>query len=183
MESGIACSHCGAMPQTEGERFCGHCGNARPVLGNSSGAEPQGSVVDSAATEARLAELEKQSNSAGSALKIVAIVHFISAVVMYFVYGGDDRSAQAKSTAQLMCGITAGVGVLFLVLNFWSRRNPLPAVASGLVIYATLIVVNAIADPSTLAKGLLLKILILYTLVKGMKAAIQYRAMQQASIA
>ncbi len=183
MESGTACSRCGAMPQAEGERFCGQCGNARAISGNAeAGAAPTG-FDDSAATEARLTELEKQSNNAASALRIVAIVYFISAVVTYFTFGGDGSSAEAKSTAQLMCGLTAGVGVLFLVLNVWSRRNPLPAVASGLVVYATLIVLNALADPATLAKGLLLKIIILYALVRGLKAAIQYRAMQQASIA
>ncbi|MFI5378140.1 MAG: hypothetical protein ACHRHE_02430 [Tepidisphaerales bacterium] len=85
-----------------------------------------------------------------------------------------------------------GVAGVFIVLSIWSRKAPLPAAIVGLVIYATLVilnVVNAISNmsaggPKTGIGGLgigWLDIVIMAVLVQGIQAGIKYRKLQEAS--
>ncbi|MEZ5988254.1 MAG: hypothetical protein R3F30_03875 [Planctomycetota bacterium] len=59
-----------------------------------------------------------------------------------------------------------------LGLYFWARGSPLPAFMTALGLYLAVIVLNAIVEPDSLYKGILIKVLIILALVKGIQAAL-----------
>jgi hypothetical protein len=64
-------------------------------------------------------------------------------------------------------------------LWYWARRAPLPAICCALALFIVVHVVSGVLDPSTIAKGILVKILGVAALFKGMKAALEARAAMQ----
>jgi hypothetical protein len=72
------------------------------------------------------------------------------------------------------------VAVLMGVLWLWARRAPLPAIACALALFLVVHVVSAVLDPTSIPKGILVKLLALAALYKGFKAALAARAAMQA---
>jgi hypothetical protein len=68
-------------------------------------------------------------------------------------------------------GVTAGLGVLFLVFAIWSYKKPAAAFMTALIVFVVAHVVTMIADPSYIYKGIILKVLVVIALVKGYKDA------------
>jgi hypothetical protein len=74
-----------------------------------------------------------------------------------------------------------GVGVIFLALYFWARKQPLPAAIVGLVLFITYVVLLAVLNPATIAQGILMKIIVIAVLVNSIQAGVKYRQLQQGS--
>lgn len=63
------------------------------------------------------------------------------------------------------------IGLFFIGLGFMAKKYPFPALLTGLLLYVGLIILNVILDPSSIASGLIMKIIIIFYLVKGVKSA------------
>ena len=68
-----------------------------------------------------------------------------------------------------------GIAALFYGLYFWARRNPLPAAIVGLTLFVTLHLIDAIADPTQLARGIIMKVIIVAMLVQAIQAGVKYK--------
>ena len=64
------------------------------------------------------------------------------------------------------------LAVVMFVLFLWGRRSPFPALITALCVYLAVIVLNGIVEPSSLFKGVLVKILVIMALSAGIKAAL-----------
>jgi hypothetical protein len=71
------------------------------------------------------------------------------------------------------------LAALMAVLWIWARRSPLPAIACALALFVVVHLVSAVVDPSTILKGIIIKVLALAALGKGLKAAVAARAAMQ----
>ena len=103
----------------------------------------------------------------------------------------DDTDIHAESETRLMVKhmllrglatnlILAGLmGVLWL----WARRAPLPAIGCALALFLVVQVVGGVWDPSSIYKGILIKLVALGALSKGLKAALDARAAMRRPIA
>jgi hypothetical protein len=88
---------------------------------------------------------------------------------------GELRREVLREPNQLLIGnlILAGLmGVLWI----WARRSPLPAIACALALFVVVQVVSGVLDPSTIYKGIIIKVFALAALGKGLKAALAARA-------
>lgn len=63
------------------------------------------------------------------------------------------------------------VGIVFIGLGFLVNKSPYNAILSGLILYCLSILVTALDDPTNVARGIIFKILIIATLVKGLREA------------
>ncbi len=66
----------------------------------------------------------------------------------------------------------------FIFLGFWTKKKPYYAIIGALILYGLFIALNAWIDPSTIIKGIIMKVVIIVFLVKGIndaKAAQQMR--------
>ena len=78
------------------------------------------------------------------------------------------------SFAAVAFGIDTFVALVFLGLALWSRKKPLVAFSIALGFYALFHITFMILDPATIAKGIIMKVLIIIALVKAIKDAKQY---------
>ena len=177
----IQCAACGAVAKPY-DRFCASCGKPMP--------------------SAEDYELQKNVKSATGAIKVLAVLFVLSAILFFFIVKGqadaalvklegadagasytiDGRTYTAEELRRDLAWEPWGVlivnlviAAIMLVLAFWAKRAPLPAVLVATATYAVVIVYGAIADPASLAQGWLMKIIIIAFLIKGIKAALALR--------
>jgi len=71
----------------------------------------------------------------------------------------------------LDCLIWGAFIVGFIVLGIWTKKKPYTAIVCALVLYGIFIILNAVIDPTTIYKGIILKVVIIVSLVKGLNDA------------
>jgi hypothetical protein len=82
-----------------------------------------------------------------------------------------EREPYLTLIAQLiLAGLMAG-------LWLWARRAPLPAIGCALALFIVVQVGSALIDPTSLFKGLIVKIVALAALGAGLKASLAARAL------
>lgn len=178
----LRCPACQSQIQLLDE-YCPKCGNA---LGSPS----------------RFMHLHSVQG-ATSAIRILAALYAVFGVIMFFVNYGDTNAAleNLKQFADHevlapVDGVTYTAGelrklviwehrgllvvnlflcALMLVLAWWSKRKPLPAILVAAAVFAAVQVLNAMIDPKTLVQGILIKIFIVAVLIKGIKGALDVR--------
>lgn len=113
-----------------------------------------------------LAPYERAMKNARIWLYVLAGAQFVLGIIEYYQNEGI--------VGQVAFGIDASIALVFLCLAFWSRKQPVIAFTTALVVYLLTIVVLAIIDPSTILSGILIKILFVVALVKAVKNARTY---------
>ena len=88
-------------------------------------------------------------------------------VIPLFIYlsHGDNLAAIIEGT---IAGMFLGLGLL-------ATRVPYAALLSGIILYILLTVLSAVADPESIINGLIIKIIVIYYLFKGMRAANKFK--------
>jgi len=86
----------------------------------------------------------------------------------------NDELASEIRELQLRAGALMAVGVIFIGFGIFVYRLPVPITISALIVYLALLAIGTAYDPASLAKGWLVKILIVVGLAKAIQAAIAY---------
>lgn len=191
----IVCSQCG-VSISQGEKFCGKCG--KPAGENVS----SGPVLGEVASKYQKQIHTKKIRSGRGGLLAVSILQIIGALGVYFIYSGQISNYQEDGYTEykladgktiferellekleqervLVVVIVLVAGVIFFGLWLWAKKNPLPATITGLVIFVTLCLADAIVDPTYLLGGILLKIIVIVVLISGVQSALAYRKLQK----
>ncbi len=87
----------------------------------------------------------------------------------------DQAKEQAVTATQLAAFGFAGLGVAFLVIGACLQMAPLPLAILALILYLGGVAISAMADPTTLAQGIIVKIIIIVALVKAVQTASAYQ--------
>lgn len=183
--SSIACPHCGAENFTPGA-FCESCGKALP----SASASGPRIVTDADATTSAgqtlvRKSLEKDMKKAFTALMVVAVLQTIFGPIMLFA---QKKALEVQNPGMEFriepwaYGVVFGIAIAFWILAIWSRKAPLPASIVGLVLFVTLHLIEAVADPTTIAKGLLVKIIVVVVLSQAIQASLKHRQTMNAQV-
>jgi hypothetical protein len=114
--------------------------------------------------------LDKLAKHARVVLVVVAVVQLAGSTILYAAGGIPDLS---------MFAVQLVIGASFVGLTLWARKDPLTAVLFGLGIYATPILVAAIADPSTLLTGLVAKAIIAVMFANGISTGLTYNTLKR----
>lgn len=175
----LRCPACKAEIQLLDE-YCGKCGHA---LGTPARFMHRHSV-----------------QGATTAIRVLAALFAIFGVVMFFVMRGPTEAAlenlaqfEEHEILEPIDGVTYTAGelrqrvvwerrgvlvvnlilaTLMLVLAWWSKRRPLPAILIATAIFVVVQIAGAIVDPRTLVQGLIVKVIVIVVLVRGIKGAI-----------
>ena len=173
----ITCPHCGAANPSAA--FCQSCGKALPSA-MPSAPRVTTSATGFAATGAGRAlqsdELHKQAKKAAGALLAVAVIQAVFGALIVFVLLPRDLPAETRGVVMVS---VFGIAAVFFALYFWARRQPLPASIVGLILFVTIHLIDAVADPAALARGLIMKIIIIAILVNAIQAGVKYRQLQR----
>lgn len=181
--SELACPHCD-VENPLGSRFCQSCGKAVPDMIQSS---PK-IISDEELAETKSGqniqsmELQKATRKSVVTLWCLAILQFLSGVVFYFILKNTaDANLDAAEQERIILfavSVVVGLGIIFAVLAIWARKSPLPASIVGFTLYVTVQLVDALADPMTLAKGWLIKAFIIIALINAIKAGVKHKKLQ-----
>lgn len=117
-------------------------------------------VIKKRKEKRKIAENERKLKNAGIWLFGVAVLLAISAAVTYI-----------PNTQYIEFIIDASMPLIFVGLGIWSRTKPYEAILTGLILFTLIIVLSAIADPSSIFSGILWKVLIYSALIKGLAVA------------
>jgi hypothetical protein len=71
---------------------------------------------------------------------------------------------------------------LMALLWIWAKRAPLPAIACALALYLVVQLVSAVIDPTSILKGIIIKLLAFLALGKGLKAALDARTTHRPAV-
>ncbi|MBN1554947.1 MAG: hypothetical protein JXA11_09390 [Phycisphaerae bacterium] len=173
----IICPHCNVENEDASE-FCRECGKALPSAAPTGPRVVTGSAIASTSLGQNVQEkeLKKKCRQASIALFAAAVLQGITGIALYAFLKNEPNVDMQK--LQILVGVVVGIGVVFAVLGFWARVNPLPASIVGLVLYVTLHAIDAVADPSALLRGWIIKVIVVVALINAIQAGITYRQLK-----
>ena len=90
---------------------------------------------------------------------------------------------QAVRSTRLVNGVAVIIGAVFIGCATMVYTYPVPATVISLVLYLGSAAVYGVLDPTTLARGWILKILIVVALFKAVQAALAYESERKADTA
>ncbi|MBW1296170.1 zinc ribbon domain-containing protein [Aquimarina litoralis] len=159
-EINVELQHCSQCNQEmlNDAKFCTYCGF--PENGDES--EKAQFHAQRVMKKSQAKENNQRINSARNTLYWMAGIFFVSGLFLFFSL--NDIAVLIASSI---------LAIIYLILAYWSQKKPFAAILSALLLYLMVIVVNVIDEPSSLFKGILLKIIILSFLIKGMYSASQ----------
>lgn len=151
----VICENCTAEnpPLT---KFCTQC--SFPILGND---EEKGKFRLIIGNKKQLLK-DAKGKIQTSKYVLYGLAGFILVTGLYQGLANDDFNAMITNLF---------LSLIYLVLIAWSDKNPFAAILSGLIVYATIILINAFFQPSSLFSGILVKIFIIMAFVKGIQSA------------
>lgn len=155
------CACCATKYQTI-DVYCNSCGF--PLQGTKE--QQDSHIANRAIKEIDLGDLKNKVEQACSSLYWIAGICALSAIVQIFMFENGDDWFSYLVTAVILVGA-------FLAFAVWSKTKPLAALISGLALYLIVQILNAMADPGTLASGIIFKIFIIGYLIKGIFAIIE----------
>jgi hypothetical protein len=83
----------------------------------------------------------------------------------------EEAKAHDRGQVKLLLAINIGLSAMFLGMWVWARRNALAASVTALLVFITVIGVNAVVEPKTLAQGIIVKIFFIAALAKAISVA------------
>ncbi len=119
-------------------------------------------ALEDAKVEEKKSEKKGKVNKARMALFTIGGLYVLVGFLEAFVMQGHE----------LIFGIIDWVvAAIFIGLGIWSYKAAVPSLIAGLVIYVAIILLLAAVDATTLFRGVIWKIAIIYYLIHGIKTA------------
>jgi len=114
---------------------------------------------------------DKSIKNARNALFVVAAIQVIFGIISAAAIGGDE--------ALPLIIVTSVIGIVFFLLGLWTKSKPYTAILIGLILFVSLHVIEAIAEPSSIGKGIIMKVLVIVYLVKSINDAKEAQEMKK----
>jgi hypothetical protein len=80
----------------------------------------------------------------------------------------------ATITGYLLYGGPALLGMLFFIFGLFVQKYPIPITITSLVLYVLATLIFALINPLTITGGIIFKVIIVFALVRAIKAAFAY---------
>jgi 4-hydroxybenzoate polyprenyltransferase len=144
----------------ETDRFCGNCGY--PYQGSDE--DQKQFRVNYSFNDIDKDLVNKRISEARIILFIISGFTLIQTLLLYI----DNPSPAILITNLIICGIYAGLG-------FWAKHNPFAAILLGGLIYVSMILLSGFVDPSTLAKGIFLRIIFIIAFIRASYGAYKFK--------
>lgn len=131
-------------------------------------------AVDAAVPGLTAAGVHKAGRDAAKALLAVAVLQVVFGAVM--IYGTNTLPPTPPVFFTVF-----GIGAAFFGLFLWARRNPFPAAVVGLVLFVSVHLFEAVMDPHSLYRGLIMKAIVIVVLARAVSQTGRYRQLLRSS--
>lgn len=122
--------------------------------------------VDAAVPGLTGASVQQVQRRAAHTLLLIAILQAVFGSLMAVAMGPD--LADAALVYVLF------VAAIFFGLHLWARRNPVPAAWTGLLLFVGFHLLDAIVEPSSILRGIVMKVIIVSLLVRAITVSGRY---------
>jgi membrane protease YdiL (CAAX protease family) len=175
----VTCRMCKSVESAD-QTYCSNCGEPLKGMMKSGGTHSYSRMPESMVDDKH----RKRIKEARVAILVVAVIAILYSIYSWGVLDGQIKSL--KSAARSAAGrqiITLFhveiaalfiMGVIFIGLYIWAKNNPFGASLTALFIYISKNIMSVGLDPSSLAKGVLLKIVMIAALANGVRAGLVY---------
>jgi len=116
--------------------------------------------------EIDMVSFNKQLKNAANTLYYLAGVFVFYGIIIFFLKK-DDPDVLAMVIPNLI------LAIVFLALGGYTHKKPLACIVSGLCLYVIVQILFIIDNPTNLAYGIIVKIIIIGYMIKGIKGAIE----------
>jgi hypothetical protein len=152
--------YCCKSDCNESDSFCGTCGY--PLKGTQE--EQKKFSVNYSANRYEKEIILKQVRDARIVLFVIAAFTVIQGFIQYY----KQASGMLLIISLIMAGIYTG-------LAFWARYKAFAAIFTGLLIYLSIIILNAVFVPMSILSGIILKIIFIGAFIKASYGAYKYK--------
>jgi hypothetical protein len=152
-----SCGNCN-FQNPSSQKFCSQC--SFPIGGTEEEVRNFRLIVSS--RKRLLSDAEDKIRSAKNIIYFLAGAFFVFGLITWFT----SKDLAMLVIHLLMC-------ILYLIFAAWSNKNPFAAILTAFIIYITLQVINAFADPVTIFSGIILKVIFIGALIKGIHSALE----------
>ncbi|MEO6454209.1 MAG: hypothetical protein ABIN97_09065 [Ginsengibacter sp.] len=111
-----------------------------------------------------LHEMNRKIKSGTTTMYVLAGFCVIGGVIFYAVTSELENPMAVLIMYLVLAAIYVG-------LALWSKKQPLPAIVSGLILYIIVQLLAMIEDPMNIVKGIIFKIIIIVYLIKAVRSA------------
>lgn len=196
----VPCDSCSA-PIKVGDDFCEACG------AQVSEASKQALRQRLEASDATARQQLKSVREATQAIVVLAVLFVIGGILMFAlslgtandalenlrglddaavvdipvdgeIYSAGELRTMIEREPYQILGINLLLACIMAALAYWSRRSALPAVVTALAVFVVVHLLNALVDPTTIAQGVIIKVVATIVLIKGVRAAYDARRIQ-----
>ena len=161
------CEYC-KSPTDTNDIFCQQCGF--PVKGTDE--EKQQFHYNIGYKQIQLEDSGTSIRKGRNSLYVVAAVFVVFGLISY-----SRESDGADTTALVVTNLA--LGVIFLLLAFWSTSKPIAALISGLSLYLAVQLLNFIVEPVSLFQGVIMKVFVIIYLVRALQSAFDARKLSR----
>lgn len=107
---------------------------------------------------------DKHVKNARNAIFVVAVTQLVFGALI--VLSGSKN--EDILTLDISLGVIIIISLIFFLLGLWTKRKPYTAILLALIFYAALLVIDAVYEPMSLFKGVIVKIFIIFYLFRGL---------------
>ena len=97
----------------------------------------------------------------------LAILQIIGGIILFAM----SRDTMEPLAAIIMLVIVLGLAVIYFGLWFWAKKSPFPALLTTLIVFLTFHLLDAVFDPASLFRGIIVKIVLVAGLATAVKKA------------
>ena len=158
----IKCRCCKTIV-TNNDVFCPNC--AYPLQGTDD--EQSTFIGQFIARKNEQEEWKRQVSSATTTLIVVAILTIVG--------GAISAMVNRELGGETIFIISLVLAAIYFFLAWWSKKNPFGAILTGLIIYVSLHLLYAFIDPTSIIKGIIIKVIVISYMIKGIVGAAKVR--------
>lgn len=114
--------------------------------------------------EIDLEEHDKQIRNLGRYLKVIGGFTAFWGFITYFLMAADDKDLIIPASSIVL-------GAVYFSLGIWSKKKPMAAVVTGLIVFVLANTVRFIFDPAAIGSGIIWKIFIIIAFIQGIRSA------------
>lgn len=155
----LKCNCCHSLCK-ESDKFCGNCGY--PL--HASPEEQKRFSMNFTTHNDDVRIVKDRIREARLILFIIATFTFIQSLLIFI---NDANISVFAINLILVC--------VYIYLGVWAKEKAFAAILIGGLIYITFMLLSAFIDPSTIAKGLVIKILFIAALIRTAYGAYKYK--------
>jgi hypothetical protein len=110
----------------------------------------------------------KPGNGSGWILAL-SILQFVGGLVLVGISSSKGSLDDGEAIGSLI--VTTTLAAIFFGLWLWGRKSPFPALLTALIVFVTFHLLDAVLDPMSLLRGIIMKVVIIAGLATALKKA------------